>query len=57
MQAIQVHIAYMHEVITDKEGIINMTYYAFIENNAINGKGQCPQLTEGVTSFEIFSAL
>ena len=30
-----------------------MTYYAFINNNKIDGKGQCPQLTEGVTSFEI----
>ncbi len=30
-----------------------MTYYAFIENNEINGKGECPQLTEGVVSFEI----
>ena len=30
-----------------------MTYYAFIENNRINGKGQCPQLTDGVISFEI----
>ena len=30
-----------------------MTYYAFIENDKINGKGQCPQLTQGVISFEI----
>lgn len=30
-----------------------MTYYAFIQNNKINGKGQCPQLTQGVISFEI----
>lgn len=30
-----------------------MTYYAFIENNEIDGKGECPQLTDGVVSFEI----
>lgn len=30
-----------------------MAYYAFIENNQINGTGQCPQLTEGVVNFEI----
>ena len=30
-----------------------MTYYAFIQDNEINGKGQCPQLTDGVISFEI----
>lgn len=30
-----------------------MTYYAFIENNKINGVGECRQLTEGVTNFEI----
>lgn len=30
-----------------------MTYYAFIQNNQINGCGQCPQLTDGVISFEI----
>jgi hypothetical protein len=28
-------------------------YYAFIENNKINGVGECRQLTEGVTNFEI----
>lgn len=28
-------------------------YYAFIQNNEINGVGQCPQLTDGVVSFEI----
>jgi len=30
-----------------------MPYYAFIQNNKINGKGQCPCITDGVTSFEI----
>ena len=30
-----------------------MKYYAFIENDKINGCGQCPQLTDGVMSFEI----
>lgn len=30
-----------------------MTYYAFIENNEINGRGECPQLTDGVVNFEI----
>lgn len=28
-------------------------YYAFIENNKINGVGECRQLTEGVVNFEI----
>lgn len=28
-------------------------YYAFIENNKINGVGECRQLTEGVINFEI----
>ena len=28
-------------------------YYAFIENNKINGKGECQQLTEDVINFEI----
>ena len=30
-----------------------MTHYAFIENNKINGTGQCRSLTEGIVSFEI----
>lgn len=30
-----------------------MTYYAFIENDKINGIGECRQLTEGVINFEI----
>lgn len=30
-----------------------MTYYAFIQNNKINGVGECQQLTEGVTNIEI----
>lgn len=30
-----------------------MTYYAFIQNNKINGIGECQQLTEGVTNIEI----
>ena len=30
-----------------------MTYYAFIQDDEINGVGQCPQLTDGVVSFEI----
>ncbi len=30
-----------------------MTYYAFIENNQINGVGQCPVLNEEIANFEI----
>lgn len=30
-----------------------MTYYAFIENNEINGKGQCPCVSEGIVSYEV----
>lgn len=30
-----------------------MTYYAFIENNQINGTGQCPCLNEEIANFEI----
>lgn len=30
-----------------------MTYYAFIENNQINGTGQCPVLNEEIANFEI----
>ena len=30
-----------------------MTYYAFIQDDKIVGKGQCPQLTDGVANFEI----
>ena len=30
-----------------------MTYYAFIEDNKINGAGQCPILNEEIVSFEI----
>ena len=30
-----------------------MTYYAFIQNNEINGVGQCRQLTDGVQNVEI----
>jgi hypothetical protein len=30
-----------------------MTYYAFIENNQINGTGQCPILNEEIANFEI----
>lgn len=30
-----------------------MTYYAFIENNQINGVGQCPILNEEIANFEI----
>jgi len=30
-----------------------MAYYVFIQDDKINGKGQCPQLTEGVVNFEI----
>ena len=30
-----------------------MTYYAFIENNQINGVGQCPCLNEEIANFEI----
>ena len=30
-----------------------MTYYAFIENNTINGRGECRQLTEGVLNYEV----
>lgn len=30
-----------------------MTYYAFIQNNKINGKGQCPIINEDIANFEI----
>ena len=30
-----------------------MTYYAFIQEDKINGKGECPCTSEGVVSFEI----
>lgn len=30
-----------------------MTYYAFIQDNKINGTGQCPVLNEDIISFEI----
>ena len=30
-----------------------MTYYAFIENNKIQSKGQCPCLSEGVQNVEV----
>ena len=30
-----------------------MTYYIFIQNDVINGSGQCRQLTEGVTNLEV----
>ena len=30
-----------------------MTYYVFIQNNKINGTGQCRQLTEGVLNIEV----
>lgn len=30
-----------------------MTYYAFIQDNKINGCGECRQLTAGVVNFEI----
>ena len=30
-----------------------MTYYAFIENNEINGVGQCPCLNEEIQNIEI----
>ena len=30
-----------------------MTYYAFIENNQINGTGECPCISEDVVNFEI----
>ena len=30
-----------------------MTYYAFINNNQIDGTGQCPVLNENIVSFEI----
>ena len=30
-----------------------MTYYAFIENNKINGTGECLQLSNGVQNIEI----
>lgn len=34
-----------------------MTYYIFIQDNKINGCGQCRQLTEGVTNLEVEEAL
>lgn len=30
-----------------------MTYYVFIQDEKINGKGQCKQLTEGVLNIEV----
>ena len=30
-----------------------MTYYAFIENEKIDGKGQCPCISEVIVSYEI----
>ena len=30
-----------------------MTYYIFIQDNKLNGCGQCRQLTEGVTNLEV----
>lgn len=30
-----------------------MTYYAFINNNKIDGKGQCPCINEEIANFEI----
>lgn len=30
-----------------------MTYYIFIQDNKLNGCGQCRQLTEGVINFEV----
>lgn len=30
-----------------------MTYYIFIQNDVINGSGQCRQLTEGVINLEV----
>ncbi len=30
-----------------------MTYYAFIQNNKIDGKGQCPCLNENIVNFDI----
>ena len=34
-----------------------MTYYIFIQDGTLNGCGQCRQLTEGVTNFEVEEAL
>lgn len=34
-----------------------MTYYIYIENDKLNGCGQCRQLTEGVTNLEVEEAL
>lgn len=34
-----------------------MIYYIFIQNEKINGSGQCRQLTEGVTNLEVEEAL
>ena len=34
-----------------------MTYYIFIQNDKLNGCGQCRQLTEGVTNLEVEEAL
>lgn len=34
-----------------------MTYYIFIQNDVINGSGQCRQLTEGVTNLEVEEAI
>ena len=34
-----------------------MTYYIFIQNEKLNGCGQCRQLTEGVTNLEVEESL
>ena len=34
-----------------------MTYYIFIQDNKLNGCGQCRQLTEGVTNLEVDDSL
>lgn len=34
-----------------------MTYYIYIQDNKLNGCGQCRQLTEGVTNLEVEEAL
>lgn len=33
-----------------------MTYYIFIQDNKLNGCGQCIQLTEGVINLEVEEA-
>lgn len=34
-----------------------MKYYIFVQDNKLNGAGNCPQMTEGVTNLEVTQAV